>query len=491
MKGATLVEISLITLQLLWFFPNLKAQEIDLSEWNVMDPWVSSCEAIDFSDGEEKLYTNIGSKAFTWLTGTKEQAEYEPVGELANYFGFAKLRNEIRDASDDPLADENLRGASWQVVLEHLDSDQRRIIYEAALQQERPFSSFLEERLALIAILYGLKDSEEINLADALVHVDSMGINEAKISIISAKAFGNVSVTLSNEQEDLFRNIRLGNLFVSELKGQGPYAEAVESEVREFSSFQEDLLKETASKFLSYETGSLEDAIFLPSGKIGNFFGFAQYRYEERATVNRSQAADLLFGVLTDEQARILKCLTKQVYNFEQGYIQARANFITDVYPLKSGNAIDENLACFNYVMGAVDEGKMGVVQAIYFDFLERSLSIEQIQDLKILRANTGDGTSSTFQPTVANVNLLSYPNPFSTQTTISYQLESSGITKIDIYDLQGQIVNSLLDDYQNSGKHRIQWVASNSAIGAYFIVLTTKNKTSVVIKRSSKLYKF
>jgi len=482
--------IYFLLIQVCFFNGRINAQEIVLSDWDIIDPWEESCLNTDLNNAEGKLYTNIASKAFTWLTGTKEQAEYEPIGELANYFGFAKLRNEIRDSSDNPLADENLRGSSWLVVLEQLNSDQRQIFYNTAIAQELDFSAFLEERVDLINILYGLKEDKEIVLTDAIYHIEAMSTHEANISIISAKGFGEVSLSLDTQQKDFLTNIRGGNLIVSELVGSGPYTQDVEVEIEQFTNFQKELLKETVSKFLSYETGSLEDAIFLPSGKIGNFFGFAQYRYEERAIVNRSQAADLLFSVLTEEQEDILKCLTKEVYNFEQSYIDSRAKLITDIYPLKFDMTVDENLAAQDYVYGAMDEGRMGVVQAIYFDFLERLLTEDQIEELKILRENTGGETTSTYNQAEPIVEVSFSPNPFKNNTNITYNLIQSGFVELRIYNLQGKLMAELINGQSNSGNHVVNWNTTELLAGSYFYAFKFRKDKSMVIQNSGVIHK-
>ncbi|MBX2878021.1 MAG: T9SS type A sorting domain-containing protein [Saprospiraceae bacterium] len=484
--------LALVFTKLIFCSASLYAQgSVNLSDWGVLDPWESSCESTELSNAEEKLYQNICSKAFTWFTGTKEQAHYEPIGELANYFGFANLRNEIREASNDPLADENLRGASWVVVLENLDSTQRAILYKAAKDQETAFFGFLEERVALIDMLYGLKDDNAVNLSDALDAIEAMGEYEAEISIISAEAFGSVSLSLASDQKELFTNIRQGNLIVSNLRGTGPYTSVVPHELDELSSNQRDLITETASKFLSYETGTLEDAIFLPPGKIGNYFGFASYRYEERASVSRSQAADLLLSVLTDDQKEVLKCLTTQVSDFEQTYINARAELITDVYPLKSGDSVDESSIVDNYLIGATAEGQMGVVQAIYFDYLGSLLNEGQISELKTQRANTGDDPTAVDDVQASPIRIgNNYPNPFKNYTRIRYELNQPAHVVLKIYDMQGQKVAELVNGQQNAGAHEIQWEAERLGAGTYICVFQLGNDLLSISHTFKKLHK-
>lgn len=50
------------------------------------------------------------------------------------------------------------------------------------------------------------------------------------------------------------------------------------------------------------------------------------------------------------------------------------------------------------------------------------------------------------------------YPNPFNPTTTIEYDLPVNGNVKIEIYDLLGCKVKTLLKNYEYSGKHKIEW---------------------------------
>ncbi len=51
------------------------------------------------------------------------------------------------------------------------------------------------------------------------------------------------------------------------------------------------------------------------------------------------------------------------------------------------------------------------------------------------------------------------YPNPFNPQTEIYYQLPGEGIVQLEIYDLLGHKIRTLVDHaIQSSGSHRIFW---------------------------------
>ncbi|MBN2011166.1 T9SS type A sorting domain-containing protein [candidate division KSB1 bacterium] len=55
------------------------------------------------------------------------------------------------------------------------------------------------------------------------------------------------------------------------------------------------------------------------------------------------------------------------------------------------------------------------------------------------------------------------YPNPFNPTTTIQYQLLKSTTVSLTIYDLLGNEINQLLNQYQETGMYRILWESKNS----------------------------
>ncbi len=50
------------------------------------------------------------------------------------------------------------------------------------------------------------------------------------------------------------------------------------------------------------------------------------------------------------------------------------------------------------------------------------------------------------------------YPNPANHEFVIEYSLGERSNVKINIYDLNGSLINTLVNKIQDSGKHMISW---------------------------------
>lgn len=68
------------------------------------------------------------------------------------------------------------------------------------------------------------------------------------------------------------------------------------------------------------------------------------------------------------------------------------------------------------------------------------------------------------------------YPNPFNPSSTIKFQLSSSGKTTLTVYNMLGQIVQTLVDGFLNRGSYAVQFNGSGLASGVYFYRLQTDN---------------
>ena len=61
------------------------------------------------------------------------------------------------------------------------------------------------------------------------------------------------------------------------------------------------------------------------------------------------------------------------------------------------------------------------------------------------------------------------FPNPFNAVTVIEYGLPEDSYVSIEIYDLLGRRVQSLLSEQQPAGRHQLTWNAANVTSGVYF----------------------
>ncbi|MBS1493666.1 MAG: T9SS type A sorting domain-containing protein [Bacteroidetes bacterium] len=64
------------------------------------------------------------------------------------------------------------------------------------------------------------------------------------------------------------------------------------------------------------------------------------------------------------------------------------------------------------------------------------------------------------------------YPNPFNPATTIKYSIKQNEFVTLNVFDLAGRIVSTLINDYKTAGEYSINFNAANLPSGIYFYTL-------------------
>lgn len=89
---------------------------------------------------------------------------------------------------------------------------------------------------------------------------------------------------------------------------------------------------------------------------------------------------------------------------------------------------------------------------------------------------NTGTDWSGASRKAESFILMQNYPNPFNAQTTIKFLLPRAGFTRLDIYNVRGEVVDVLVNRYCSGGMHRLVWYANHHPTGTYFYRLRLDN---------------
>jgi hypothetical protein len=69
------------------------------------------------------------------------------------------------------------------------------------------------------------------------------------------------------------------------------------------------------------------------------------------------------------------------------------------------------------------------------------------------------------------------YPNPFNPSTTINYSIPAAGNVELKVYNLLGQLVQTLVNETKAAGAHHIRFDASAFASGVYIYQIEAAGK--------------
>ncbi|MFA7056578.1 MAG: choice-of-anchor J domain-containing protein, partial [Candidatus Cloacimonadales bacterium] len=99
---------------------------------------------------------------------------------------------------------------------------------------------------------------------------------------------------------------------------------------------------------------------------------------------------------------------------------------------------------------------------------------------------STDDGVENENVEIIPQINALNqnYPNPFNPETSIGFSLKDAGNVTLDIYNIKGQKVKTLLNEHREAGTHNIVWNGTddnnkNVSSGVYFYKIKNGKFTS------------
>ena len=71
------------------------------------------------------------------------------------------------------------------------------------------------------------------------------------------------------------------------------------------------------------------------------------------------------------------------------------------------------------------------------------------------------------------------FPNPFNPSTSIRFSIPEAGLVTLRVFNLLGEEVATLLNEYKNTGNYDVQFDASRLTTGVYFYTISVNNFTS------------
>ena len=123
--------------------------------------------------------------------------------------------------------------------------------------------------------------------------------------------------------------------------------------------------------------------------------------------------------------------------------------------------------------------------------FMERKGSGKAESDLEIERAELNGGRFRVDTGEGARIRpwtfalLQNQPNPFNPETTLRYEIPEACQVRLEIFDMLGQRVRTLVREYQAAGSYEVRWNGLDDggrtmASGLYFYRLQAEERVQI-----------
>jgi len=80
------------------------------------------------------------------------------------------------------------------------------------------------------------------------------------------------------------------------------------------------------------------------------------------------------------------------------------------------------------------------------------------------------------------------FPNPFNPKTRINYSIPFDGNVEIDIYNIIGKKITTLLNEFKSAGKYNITFNGEDLSSGVYFYKLKAKSQSGEELSSFNKM---
>jgi hypothetical protein len=122
----------------------------------------------------------------------------------------------------------------------------------------------------------------------------------------------------------------------------------------------------------------------------------------------------------------------------------------------------------------------------MFIDNANNQIWVADAGNNRVLRfdVNTGGSTTdvkgvSSERPTDYALS-QNYPNPFNPSTTINFSLPKEGFVTIEVHNILGQVVATLVEGRLNAGEHSVRFNAGSLASGVYLYTLRADDRYEV-----------
>lgn len=151
---------------------------------------------------------------------------------------------------------------------------------------------------------------------------------------------------------------------------------------------------------------------------------------------------------------------------------------------ISNGGGFDRGRRYYQFIQPTAIDPNTGATQwpdafsLATLDWVETNLPVEEPPNLV---TSVDDGIEVPREFTLHQ----NFPNPFNPETTIRYELRSPSQVKLEVYNLVGQLVRTLVDGKMPAGGYTIKWTGDDNrgrpvSTGVYFLKLKTADFAEV-----------
>jgi len=182
---------------------------------------------------------------------------------------------------------------------------------------------------------------------------------------------------------------------------------------------------------------------------------------------------DYLFG----DDVKILVTNTDIVQNLFPGSGILSNIAMPDITGAPTGVEISLTNLAVNAI--AFNKGTTDPVGSITTDFYDNARKVYSATDIGAYEFQTASDITNNLVPTTNSL-AQNYPNPFNPATTINFALAKESTVNLAVYNIKGELVQSLINSNLKAGYHSVNFNGVGLNSGVYIYKMTTPEQSFV-----------
>ncbi len=163
---------------------------------------------------------------------------------------------------------------------------------------------------------------------------------------------------------------------------------------------------------------------------------------------------------------------TLQAASLASGHVQYEVRIDLNSYIIDASPGDEIGLCCFVWDNSSFGFDALKPYETEYLSPLAEgyfwSYGPFAYMDFALSAASTEVESKTPAQPQSFVVS-QNYPNPFNPSTTIKFELPTSSVVRLSVFDMLGREVSVLVNERREAGYHSVDFNASNLSSGVYF----------------------
>ncbi|MCP4632452.1 MAG: S8 family serine peptidase [candidate division Zixibacteria bacterium] len=160
-------------------------------------------------------------------------------------------------------------------------------------------------------------------------------------------------------------------------------------------------------------------------------------------------------------------------FSDEMKWSMMTAGFVDTTYSEPEDGSMMITTGPFTIESGEIRKAVFAYIGARYYDDI--ILYVQKAAEIYEETVDVNDDFHSIPHTTSLHQN---YPNPFNPATNIDFSIPSSSKVKLEVFNVMGQKVTTLVDKKLHAGKHSVKFDGSKLASGIYYYKLSAVDKT-------------